>query len=85
MFRTLDVVPASHPNSFMPESLEQRVLLSATIRSIDGSGNNLANPHWGAVGGMLTRMKAAEYGANSSPAGATRESARAISNAVAAA
>lgn len=56
------------------------------LRSQDGSGNNLAHPEWGRAGSGLLRRTAVAYedGADS-PAGADRESARAISNAVAAA
>lgn len=57
------------------ERLEDRNLLSATptttssssllslIYSVDGSGNNLANPTWGMAGGDLYRgILAANYG-----------------------
>jgi hypothetical protein len=45
------------------ESLEQRLLLSAApIRSFDGSGNNLANPEWGAADTPLLRNTTVEYG-----------------------
>jgi hypothetical protein len=67
--------------------LEPRRLMSATaaaIRSIDGTGNNLANPDWGAINVDLLRKAAAAYADGiSSPAGAARPSARAISDAVA--
>jgi peroxidase len=58
----------------------------ADIRSIDGSGNNLAHPEWGRARTPMLRRTAVAYadGADS-PAGEDRESARAISNAVAAA
>ncbi len=76
------------PSQFPLESLEGRVLMSAaasTIRSVDGSGNNLAHATWGATSAALLRLAAAEYTDGvSSPAGADRPSARAISNAVAA-
>ncbi len=50
-------------------------------RSYDGSGNNVLNPTWGAAGSDLVRMAPAAYGDGmSSPAGATRENPRAISN-----
>jgi hypothetical protein len=59
--------------------------LSAAIESIDGSGNNLQNPTWGSAGVDLLRIAPAAYTDGiSSPAGADRPSARAISNAVAA-
>jgi hypothetical protein len=56
------------------------------VRSMDGSGNNLAHPDWGrARGGFLRRTAVAYEDGADTPAGAGRESARAISNAVAAA
>lgn len=56
------------------------------LRSQDGSGNNRAHPEWGRTGSEMRRSTAVGYedGAGS-PAGAGRPSARAISNAVAAA
>jgi len=54
-------------------------------RSIDGTGNNLANPEWGSAGQQLLRVAPAEYGDGvSTPAGADRPSAREISNLVSA-
>ena len=78
------------------ERLEDRNLLSATptttssssllslIYSVDGSGNNLANPTWGMAGGDLYRgILAANYGDGvSSMNGANLPSARDISNAL---
>ena len=53
------------------------------FRSIDGSANNLTNPRWGATGVELLRLAPVGYADGiSAPAGATRASARAISNAV---
>lgn len=53
-------------------------------QSIDGSGNNLANPTWGAAGIELLRKGAPDYGDGvSTPAGATRPSAREVSNGLA--
>src|SRR3954463_3217035 len=68
------------------ESLEGRLLMAATtIRSYDGTGNNLLNVNLGAAGTALIRLAQAAYADGvSAPAGATRPSARAISNAVAA-
>ena len=34
---------------------------SAEVRTIDGSGNNVANPTWGAAGVELLRVGAADY------------------------
>lgn len=63
------------------EPLESRLHLSATVRSIDGTGNNLANPTWGSANSDLLRLTAAAYanGVNS-PALPNDLSARAISN-----
>jgi hypothetical protein len=59
--------------------------LVAEDRSYDGSGNNLANPMWGAAGTPLLRKASPAYADGIlSPAGATRLGARDISNAVAA-
>ena len=59
------------------------VASSAQVRSIDGSGNNLADPDLGAVDTPLLRRTTVEYGDGlSTPAGASRPSARAVSNAV---
>src|SRR5262249_18964261 len=77
------------------ESLEQRTLFSTTpvsssttasaVESIDGTGNNLTHTSWGSANTDLLRIAAAAYADGiSSPAGADRASARAISNAVAA-
>ncbi len=66
------------------ELLEARVLLSADIRSIDGSGNNLAHPEWGQAGIQLLRNTTIGYSDGiSSPAGADRPNARVLSNAIA--
>jgi len=66
------------------EPLEDRRLLAAAdVRSIDGTENNLAHPDWGSTNEQLLRIAAAQYGDGiSSPAGADRPSARAISNAL---
>lgn len=53
------------------------------VYSVDGSGNNTAHPLWGSAGIALIRKAAAAYGdLVSTPAGESRPSARAISNAV---
>jgi peroxidase len=60
-------------------------LSPSAIYSVDGSGNNLANPTWGSTNTQYIRIANAEYGDGiSTPAGADRPSARAISNALAA-
>lgn len=67
------------------EQLDQRRLFAADLRSLDGSGNNLANPQWGSSDEAFLRKAPAEY-ANGidSPAGSDRLSAREISNIIAA-
>ena len=65
------------------EALEERTLLSTGIESINGTGNNLANPDLGSAGTDLIRIAAAAYADGiSTPAGANRPGARAISNAL---
>src|SRR5438046_1519539 len=67
------------------EMLETRNMLAADLRPISELGNNLANPIWGSAGADLVRIAPAEYADGiSTPAGADRLSARAISNLVAA-
>jgi peroxidase len=81
------------------EQLEDRQLLAADLGlapppvplltpvasySVDGTGNNVANPTWGSTGTDFLRTAPAQYGDGlSTPAGDSRPSARAISNAVA--
>jgi hypothetical protein len=65
------------------ELLEERVLLSAVYRSIDGTGNNLQHSDWGSAGTQLLRNTTVAYGDGiSSPAGADRPNPRLISNLV---
>ncbi|MFK7760491.1 MAG: peroxidase family protein [Phycisphaerales bacterium] len=55
------------------------------FRTIDGTNNNLTNPTWGAAGHELVRALPADYADGiSTPSGASRPSARMISNLVAA-
>src|ERR1041384_5328635 len=69
------------------EGLELRQLMTATgFRSIDGTDNNLAHSDWGRAFIDLLREAPAAYADGvSSPAGADRPGARAISNAIVAA
>jgi peroxidase len=77
------------------ESLETRQLFSvntvtstststaSTVESIDGTGNNLVHTTWGSTNTDLLRIAAAAYSDGiSTPAGADRPDARAVSNAV---
>ena len=53
------------------------------VRSIDGSGNNLANPEYGAIDTPLMRFTTNSYGDGlSTPAGTSRPSTREASNAL---
>ncbi|MEM7264194.1 MAG: peroxidase family protein, partial [Planctomycetota bacterium] len=53
------------------------------FRTIDGTDNNLVQPAWGSAETPLLRTTPAGYGdGDSTPAGATRPSAREISNAL---
>ncbi|QDU96105.1 peroxidase family protein [Lignipirellula cremea] len=59
--------------------------LFSTPAAIDGTGNNLANPDFGAANTALLRLAEAEYGDGiSTPAGEDRPSAREVSNQLAA-
>lgn len=73
------------PRHLSVTALEDRLVpASLSVRSYDGSGNNLTNPLWGTPGTDFLRLAPAEYGDGiSTPAGADRPSARAISNSVA--
>ena len=64
------------------EFLEDRAV-PASVRSIDGSGNNALHPDWGTAGSAFLRLAPAAYADGlSAPAGAARPGARAVSNAV---
>lgn len=67
------------------EGLEDRTLMAGDIRTIDGTGNNLAHTEWGSTGEQFIRKGnlVAYADGISTPAGASRPSARAVSNAVA--
>jgi peroxidase len=70
---------------FQIQQLEERVNFSVNVASYDGTGNNLLNTDWGSAGSDLLRLSPAQYADGvSTPAGADRPSARAISNAVSA-
>lgn len=43
------------------ETLETRVHFSASVESVNGAGNNIANPAWGSAGIDLIRLAAAAY------------------------
>jgi hypothetical protein len=55
--------------------------LESNPQSLDGTGNNIENPNWGSVNQQLLRFSPMEYANGiSSPSGASRPSAREISN-----
>lgn len=70
----------------LPVSLfSSQATSSPLYRSIDGTGNNIANPDWGAAGIQLLRLGTASYSDGiSSLAGSTRPSTRSVSNSVSA-
>jgi peroxidase len=73
-----------HGQSGRPHQAHQATTAAATY-SFDGSGNNVAQPTWGAAGIALLRTAKATYADGvSAPAGSSRPSARAISNALSA-
>ena len=56
---------------------------STNVQSLDGRGNNILHPEWGSAGQQFLRVSEAAYADRiSSPAGASRPSARAVSNAL---
>ncbi|MEM0897556.1 MAG: peroxidase family protein [Verrucomicrobiota bacterium] len=68
-----------------PDLDEIRINLNRDVRSIDGSGNNLENPDWGAAGHPFRRAMTAQYAnGTDSPAGPNRPTPRAVSNAISA-
>src|SRR5207245_2126183 len=65
------------------ELLEDRLVPSTVFRSIDGTGNNPFHIHWGAARTDLIRIAPSAYAdGKSAPAGASRPSARYLSNAL---
>lgn len=62
-------------------TIENLSIDNRELRSIDGTNNNIANPQWGASHSHLQRLANNDYGDGiSTLAGATRPSARIISN-----
>jgi hypothetical protein len=65
------------------ENLEERNLMSSGFRTIDGSGNNIANPTWGQAGTDLIRISPVAYADGiSAPSTPNTLSPRQISNAL---
>lgn len=78
------VPPITQKTQLQIEPLEERNS-PTSFRSIDGIGNNIANPTWGSINTDLLRTAPVGYTDGiSSPAGASRPGARVISNTVAA-
>src|SRR3954463_5570772 len=80
--RTTSRHPRGDQSPLRVERLEDRVTPTGSgVRSIDGTGNNLAHPTWGAAGTDLIRLSPAAYADGvSSPSLPTDPSARAVSN-----
>lgn len=77
--------PPTPPQNPPPSGEESGPVLDFPLesRSIDGAGNNLANPLWGTADSIVLRLSSIAYEDGlDSPAGGSRSSARAISNAV---
>ncbi len=73
------VLPTPHPG--VVEMGPRTIKIPEEFRSIDGTGNNVANPDWGSVEQPFLRVSTADYvDGVSEPAGALRPSARVISN-----
>jgi len=73
------------PPKVLPPALPASFVLPAEFRTVDGSANNAANSAWGTPNKPFRRLAPSAYADGlSQPAGATRPSARVVSNAVAA-
>ena len=71
-------------SGFLPPDLVQGPGAQGPVPTLDGKGNNLCHPGWGAAGADLLRISPAAYADGvSSPSGAARPSARLISNSAA--
>ena len=83
----LDRNPPARPPSVPAVTIGEVVMpIPVETRSIDGIGNNTEHPRWGSADIPLLRLVPPAYAdGTDSPAGAHRSSARAISNACAAA
>jgi len=82
-------IPRSMPRHERPsprqeQRTEEGIELPTEYRSINGSGNNLANPNWGAAQQPFLRLFANGYADSISLPPDGRPSARAVSNAIAA-
>ena len=78
------LLPGLQPQpGFLPPALINAPVPPFTPASLDGRGNNVAHTVWGCAGADLMRYAPAAYGDSlSTPGGASRPSARLISNTV---
>jgi hypothetical protein len=75
--------PAPRPPAPVPGEGEVMMEFPLETRTIDGAGNNLANPTWGAAETTVLRLASIAYTDGlESPAGEDRPGARAVSNAI---
>lgn len=75
--------PASRTPAPVPEENEVMMEFPLETRTIDGAGNNLANPTWGSAETTVLRLASIAYTDGlDSPAGEGRPSAREVSNAI---
>lgn len=75
--------PGQPPESRPPAPNAAAAHFPDESRTIDGAGNNAANPTWGSVDEAMLRLGTPAYADGvSTPAGDDRPSARAVSNAV---
>jgi peroxidase len=86
MRHTITTTRSARIHRAVLEVLEPRRLMAGQpIQALDGVGNNAARPMFGAANQPFLRLAPAGYGdGTSTPAGAGRVSARAVSNAVSA-
>ncbi len=76
--------PSKVPQELLPPSLPESFILPSEFSTLDGSANNLNNAAWGTPGLAFKRLVPNAYADGlSEPAGTSRPSARAVSNAVA--
>lgn len=75
--------PAPRPPAPVPGEGEVMMEFPLETRTIDGAGNNLANPNWGAAETTVLRLASIAYTDGlESPAGEDSPGARAVSNAI---
>ncbi len=72
-----------NPGQPRPPAMPTSFILPEEFRTVDGSGNNLANAMWGTPDQAFSRLAPNAYADGvSAPAGASRPSPRVVSNAV---